>query len=87
MDNTYIFSMTEHLAQINSDLQGLTELSQQGALSRYEYKAAERSLQVLIEVCIGIAKHWSYALNKTAPADAYSAFEILSQQGVETSSV
>ena len=27
-------------------------------------------------------KHWSYALNKTAPADAYSAFEKLSQQGV-----
>lgn len=83
MDNTYIFSMTEHLAQINIDLQGLSELSQQGALSRYEYKAAERSLQVLIEVCIGIAKHWSYALNKTAPADAYSAFELLSQQGVD----
>jgi len=31
---------------------------------------------------IGIAKHWSYALNKTAPADAYSAFEKLSQLGV-----
>jgi len=82
MDNTYIYSMTEHLAQINCDLQGLTELSQKGSLSRYEYKAAERSLQVLIEVCIGIAKHWSYALNKTAPADAYTAFEILSQQGI-----
>lgn len=49
MDNTYIFSMTEHLTQIKSDLNGLTELSQQGTLSRYEYKAAERLLQVLIE--------------------------------------
>ena len=83
MDNTYIFSMTEHLAQINNDLKGLTELSQRGMLSRYEYKAAERLLQVLIEVCIGVAKHWSYALNKTAPADAYSAFELLSQYGVD----
>lgn len=39
---------------------------------------------MLIEACIGIAKHWSYALNKTVPADAYSAFEKLSQQGVES---
>ncbi|NOR68572.1 MAG: DUF86 domain-containing protein, partial [Methylomarinum sp.] len=41
-----------------------------------------RTLQILIEACIGIAKHWTYALNKTAPADAYSAFEALSQQGI-----
>jgi uncharacterized protein YutE (UPF0331/DUF86 family) len=40
-------------------------------------------LQILIEACIGIAKHWNYALYKTAPADAYSAFEKLSQQGID----
>ena len=34
------------------------------------------------EAYIGLAKHWSYALNKTAPADAYSAFQVLSQHGV-----
>jgi len=83
MDNTYIFSMQEHLAEINNDLEGLTALSLAAWLSRYEYKAAERSLQVLIEVCIGIAKHWAYALNKTAPADAYTAFELLAQFGVK----
>ena len=82
MDNTYVFSMQEHLEEIKSDLQGLHDISNTRALGRYEYRAAERSLQVLIEACIGIAKHWSYALNKTAPADAYSAFETLSQLGV-----
>ncbi len=83
MDNTYIFSMQEHLAEINNDLKGLTVLSLGAGLSRYEYKAAERLLQVLIEVCIGVAKQWAYALNKTAPADAYSAFELLAQLGVK----
>ena len=82
MDNTYIFSMQEHLEEIKSDLQGLHEISKTKALGRYEYRAAERSLQVLIEACIGIAKHWSYALNKTAPADAYSALETLAQLGI-----
>ena len=82
MDNTYIFSMQEHLIQIKSDLDGLYEISKIRLLGRYEYRAAERSLQVLIEACIGIAKHWSYGLNGTAPADAYSAFENLAQLGV-----
>ncbi len=84
MDDTYIFSMREHLAELKSELQGLTEITEERVLSRYEYRASERTLQVLIEACIGIAKHWSYALTKTAPADAYSAFEKLSQQGVES---
>lgn len=82
MDDTYIFSMREHLAELKSELQGLTDILNQRDLSRYEYRAAERSLQILIEACIGIAKHWNYALFKTAPADAYSAFSRLSQHGV-----
>lgn len=83
MDNTYLFSMQEHLAELKSELQGLNDIIKQRELSRYEYRASERTLQMLIEACIGIAKHWTYALNKTAPADAYSAFEALSQQGVD----
>lgn len=83
MDDTYIYSMREHLAELKSELQGLTDIINQRELNRYEYRAAERTLQVLIEACIGIAKHWNYVLYKTAPADAYAAFEKLSQQGVE----
>jgi len=84
MDDTYIFSMREHLCELQSDLNGLSEIIEQRELSRYEYRAAERTLQVLIEACIGIAKHWVYGLNKVAPADAYSAFEKLSQNGVKS---
>jgi uncharacterized protein YutE (UPF0331/DUF86 family) len=83
MDNTYILSMREHLNEIQSELHGLTEVINQRDLNRYEYRAAERILQILIEACIGIAKHWNYALYKTALADAYSAFEKLSQQGID----
>lgn len=82
MDNTYLFSMQENLAELKSELQGLSDIIKQRDLSRYEYRASERTLQVLIEACIGIAKHWVYALNKSAPADAYSAFEALSQRGI-----
>jgi len=81
MDNTYLFSMQEHLVELKHELKGLTDIMQQRDLSRYEYRAAERTLQILIEACIGIAKHWSYSLNSTAPADAYTAFEIISQHG------
>jgi len=84
MDDTYIYSLREHLAGLKNELQGLTEISEERVLSRYEYRASERTLQVLIEACIGIAKHWCYSLTKTAPADAYSAFEKLSQQGIES---
>ncbi|MEY4718700.1 MAG: hypothetical protein RL563_1318 [Pseudomonadota bacterium] len=83
MDDTYLFSMREHLAELHSELQGLTAIIQQRELSRYEYRAAERTLQVLIEACIGIAKHWTYVLFKTTPADGYTAFAKLSQHGLE----
>ncbi len=84
MDNTYLLSMREHLSELKSELQGLTAIISQRDLSQYEYRASERTLQVLIEVCIGIAKHWVYGLSKTAPADAYTAFEKLSQHGIES---
>ncbi|MGY6276296.1 type VII toxin-antitoxin system HepT family RNase toxin [Methylomonas sp. MgM2] len=83
MDNPYILSMREHLGELQSELEGLTDIISQRDLNRYEYRAAERTLQILIEACISIAKHWNYTLYKTAPADAYSAFEKLSQQGIE----
>jgi len=82
MDDTYIFSMRERLAELKIELQGLTNIIKERSLSQYEYRASERTLQIVIEACIGIAKHWSYALTKTAPADAYLAFDKLSQQGI-----
>ena len=76
--------MREHLCELKSELQGLSDIIEQRDLSRYEYRASERTLQILIEACIGIAKHWTYGLTKVAPADAISAFEKLSQQGIKS---
>jgi uncharacterized protein YutE (UPF0331/DUF86 family) len=77
MDESYIDSMTSHVREVERDLLALTDLIRAGSLSRFEYRAAERSLQVLIEACIGIAKHWAKQEFKTAPVDAFGAFKLL----------
>jgi len=81
MGETYTYSMREHLSVLESELIGLYEIEQERPMSTYEYRASERTLQILIEACIGIAKQWGYAVSNVAPADAYSAFERLSQLG------
>lgn len=83
MDNTYTDSMNEHVALILSELDGLHEILSLRPFSRYEYRAAERTLQILIEACIGIAKHWSKSILGVSPSDAYMAFQRLQEQGVE----
>ncbi|MBL4831826.1 MAG: DUF86 domain-containing protein [Aliivibrio sp.] len=51
--------MRSHIAQLHSELEGLNEIISERPFSRYEYRAAERTLQIVIEACIGIAKHWN----------------------------
>ena len=82
MDNSYTSSMRQRVAECKTDLGMLHEILLERELSRFEYRAAERSLQVLVEACIGIAKHWSRQLGRTVPVDAYSAFQLLQQSGV-----
>lgn len=84
MDKTYIFSMQEHLDELKVELNGLYQIMKKRELSRYEYRAGERSLQILVGACIGIAKNWYFSLTQSAPADAYSAFERLAQEKVAT---
>jgi len=76
--------MQEHLDELQLELNGLYQIMKERELSRYEYRAGERSLQILIGACIGIAKNWSFLLTQSAPADAYSAFERLAQEKVAT---
>ena len=82
-DNAYITALRLSLARYQAELLELRTLLGQRALSNLEYRAAERTLQVSIEACIGIAKHWSKALAGHSPQDAYQAFEILAQRGVQ----
>ncbi len=82
MDNTYIESMRSHIALLESDLNGLSDILATRPLSKYEYRAAERTLQIVIEACIGLSKHWCKKLDGVAPASAYHSFIQLSDHGI-----
>lgn len=78
-DSAYILAirsaMTQNLARIN-ELYGILK---QRPLSGLEYLAAERTLQVTIGACIGIARHWSKALLGYSKTGVYESFEVLAQ--------
>ena len=82
MANAYILAMEAHLKECRVDLDRLHDIFAKTQPSRFEMKVAERTLQVLIEACVGIAKHWVKAKRGTAPPDAYKGFEALSQEGI-----
>ncbi len=81
MDNMYINSMRINTERYKAELVELHSILQTRNLSNLEYRAAERSLQVSIEACIGIAKHWSKLKTNGGSVDAYQSFELLSQAG------
>ena len=83
LDNAYITSLSLSLSQYQDEFGELRQLLSQRSLSNLEYRAAERILQISIEACIGIAKHWAKALAGYSPQDAYQAFEILCQRGAQ----
>jgi len=83
MDSTYTLSMLNHVRQLSSELDELAEISNKRKLSKFEYRAAERMLQIVIEAAIGVTKHWCKSVNGVAPASAYQAFEKLEVHGVK----
>lgn len=71
MDQEYRSAMAEQLAELEEELLGLHEVViEKGQLTRYENRAAERLLQLLIEACIGIAKQKLKSLGKNVAADS-----------------
>ena len=74
-----MFALTNSLTQYQAELAEIRSILLQRSLTSLEYRAAERTLQVSIEACIGVAKHWAKALAGHSPQDAYQAFEILAQ--------
>lgn len=72
-----------YLHELNQQVDGyifdLDELAEQDVFKNRDYYAIERLLQVLVEACIGISKHWLKALKKSVPNDAYKTFELLVQ--------
>jgi uncharacterized protein YutE (UPF0331/DUF86 family) len=79
MPKDYLVALEQHCAECLEDLENLCQIAQKNVLNRLERRAAERSLQVLIEACIGMAKHWLRSEHKSLPLDAYESFNKLAE--------
>lgn len=80
--NAYLNAQKEHVDQCELDLTELKRRLQQAPWSRFEQRAAERTLQVLIASCIGLAKHWAKQETGMASNEALTAFNRLAEKGV-----
>ncbi len=65
LDNGLKLYLKEVVIHINEYESELNELSQLTTLNTRDYRAAERLLQLLAEVSIGLAKHWLKSLKKS----------------------
>lgn len=75
----YLIAIEQHRRECLEDLDALSAIALQRPFDRIERRAAERALQVLIESCIGVAKHWLKAAGKNQPLDAYENFNKLAE--------
>ena len=75
----YLIAIEQHRRECLEDLNELTNIAVLRPFNRIERRAAERALQVLIEACIGVAKHWLKAVSKNQPLDAYENFNKLAE--------
>lgn len=77
----YLTEATKHQQDYCQQLDELRADLAQGELRRRDYLAIERLLQVLTELCIGLAKHCLKQYQHNAAADAYQTFTQLHQHG------
>ena len=70
----YLNEVLLHVREYKAELDELSELSKLNTLNTRDYRAAERLLQLLTEVSIGLAKHWLKTLNKESGGNAYQTF-------------
>ena len=78
LDN-YVDAIQQHVNECVEDLDSIYLLLKVRTWTRVERKGAERLLQILVESCIGVAKHWLKQQGKVLPGDAYSVFEKLAE--------
>jgi uncharacterized protein YutE (UPF0331/DUF86 family) len=79
--NAYLLALGRHLDECEMDIATLKDILSERPWSRLERHAAERTLQVLIEGCIGVAKHWARHETGRPSDEALSAFERLADLG------
>lgn len=76
--------LKEVIIHINEYELELNELKQLNALNKRDYRAAERLLQLLTEVSIGLAKHWLKSIKKESGSNAYQTYIALQDLGIIT---
>lgn len=86
-NDAYVTAQKEHLAECEQDLDELQSILEQRPWGRLERAAAERTLQVLIESCVGIAKHWAKKITGDVSSEPRKAIEALQDRGVIDSSI
>jgi uncharacterized protein YutE (UPF0331/DUF86 family) len=77
----YLIEVKNHL---NEYRQELDELALLPTITGRDYRAAERLLQLVTEVSIGLAKHWLKSCHKTSGANAYQTFVGLNSMNLLT---
>ena len=81
LDEAYRDAMLEHLAQIEEELREIEHALKSRPVSALIYRATERTIQLLIEACIGIAKQVLKLKGVQVPSDARQAFVKLRSLG------
>ena len=76
--------LKEVIIHINEYELELNEISQLTVVNNRDYRAAERLLQLLTEVSIGLAKHWLKSVQKESGSNAYQTFVALQNLGALT---
>lgn len=79
MLENYVDALRQHVNETVEDLDSIYEMLQSRSWTRVERKGAERLLQVLVEACIGVSRHWLKQQGKTVPPEAYAVFEKLTE--------
>ena len=84
--------MLEQINKLEEELDTCSRLAAkakrgEGTMSSIEYRGCERSMQLLIEACIGIAKQRLKSLGLMVPSNAREAFFKLQSNGVNLQQV
>ena len=87
LDEFYRAAITEQLAELEQDLNQLRASSDAKTLTKFEYLALERTLQLLVEVAIGISKRVLKSQGLAVPTEARKSLERLKQEGLDSSNI
>jgi uncharacterized protein YutE (UPF0331/DUF86 family) len=71
----YVYALREQVSQHCAGLDELSETLAARPLSFNERNAAERGLQVMVEIAVGCSKHWLKQHQLPVPAEARAALE------------